>query len=73
MEITGNEQQLINQLVDLNFFCGYIVLQGRAPKFDAQVSVLVRKLKFIQFAVFVNNTISVLDSPWGKLTFYLNI
>lgn len=63
MEITGNEQQLINQLVDLNFFSGYNVLQDRAPKFHAQVSVLALKLKFIQFAVFVNNTISVLDSP----------
>lgn len=44
----------------------YIMLQSRVPKFDAQVSALALKLKFIQFAVLVNNTISVLDSLWGK-------
>lgn len=64
MEVTVNEQQLINaiyQLVDLNFFCVYNVLQSRAPKFDTQVSVLALKLKSIQVALLANNTISVSD------------
>lgn len=47
------------------------MLQIRTPKFDARVSALALKLKFIQFAVLVSNTISVLDSLWGKYNLVL--